>query len=175
MNPEVQRISDKIGQANAAGIHLPEVLTDRTFSQPVATKPDLLSQWLGGDSQSLGFLKCTYDLSTHEGVAIASRFQGDSAHDNGKIDGQEFTATGIAISSWQQTDDKTGEVSIRPRLCIGLSDGTHLAFTGMVALRSGLFLLAGIKPEQWRTGVKIRVHSVPVKRGNDGHRFEILA
>lgn len=140
-----------------------------------ARPPDLISEWLGGDSASLGFLRCTYDLSSFEGVAIASRFAGDSEHDNKSINGKEFVATGLAISSWQQTDERTGEVTVRPRLCIGLKDGTHLAFTGMVALRSGLFLLAGIKPEQWQAGVKIKVHEVPVKRGNSGHRFEVIA
>lgn len=144
---------------------------------PVIAQPtgdDLISQWLGGPVLYGGFLKTSLDLSTRKGLEIATRFEGASDHEGAELNGKEFMVNAYGIKPWNKTDPKTGEVRILPRCTLSVDDGSILAFSGTIALRSILLLAYGIKPEEWEKGIKIRVHAFKNGFGTYSHRLELM-
>lgn len=145
-------------------------------TQPVIpdTGDDLISQWLGGSANQAGFLRTSLDLTTRDGLAIATRMSGESQHDNSKIDGKEFTVVDYAIKAVHDVDPESGEIKIYPRITIACQDGTHLVFCGRVMLESVLLLAAGIKPDEWHSGLKVKVSSFKNKFKTLSHRLELV-
>jgi len=143
---------------------------------PLPPRPsDLVAEWLGDGQPESGAIRTNLDLTGRSGVALMSRLLLDSAHDNFQMDGKEFTITGAMITAGRSYDTTTGEVKIWPRTAIPCLDGTHLVFNGIVAFRSVLALIVQLKPEEWKAGIKVRIHAKKSKPGGLMHRLEVLS
>lgn len=153
-------------------------VTERTEKMmPTVIEPearDLIAEWLGEFAGDGTPVRHNLDLSTFEGVALMTKLLTDSPHQNATLNGKEFVVTACAISTGQTIDGKTGEQKLWPRTAIACQDGTHLVFGGIVAFRSALFMLASIKPERWRDGLKVRVHAKASGQGGIMHRLEVI-
>lgn len=157
------------------GKDAPTLDSDKHFElAKAAGRRDLISDWIGDGEEEGHPIRTNMDLSGVRGMAIATKLLLESEHDNSKLDGQEFTITGVMITAGKSIDNQSGEIKIWPRTAILCKDGTHLVFGGIVALRSVLLLMAHLGPEEWLAGIKVKVHASKSKPGGVMHRLEVI-
>lgn len=102
-------------------------------------------------------LLTSLDIDTERGKLLYSLAMGDPDYKGKLAVGKEFAVTDFLFHTYRVEDEKTGDVEIRPRLCIFTADDKCWGIGGQICIESFLNLTVIWGKPPWQPGKKVVV------------------